>query len=136
MKVEEEAYEQVRKGRKLIQAIANKTKIDDAVVEQYIDNAAHGVKKYGPTVVSTAGSYLLYNKSTGRLAAMKDELVAAGKLAKDGITDPDADVHLYPLFQAMKKWVREGAAVYSLFGNKIYQEARRIEAEEAKKNKK
>lgn len=135
MKVEDQVNEEIRKGRKIVQAIANKTKIDDAVVEEYIDNAAKGVKNYGRTIVGTGYSYLLYQKSTGRLKAMKDELAATAKLAKDTITDPDADVQVYPVIQAMKKWIKEGAAIYSLFGREIDQEARRIEASKAGNNK-
>lgn len=136
LRVQKEAEEEVRKGRKIIQALSKGTKIDDAVIEKYVDGAAIGAKKYGKTIIPTAAAYVTYQKATGNLEEMKDNLIAAAKFTKDTIVDPDADPKIAPVYYAMKDWVKEATSVYNLFGQKIYKEALKQEKAEQKKNKK
>lgn len=136
MRVQQQVDEEVRKGRKLVQAISKGTKVDDAVVEKYMDDAAKGIKKYGRTTIATAASYLQFQKATGNLENLKELTKASLNDFKNSVVDPDADVQLSGVFYSMEKWIKEGTHVYRLFGNKIYEEAMRQEKLQNKKSKK
>lgn len=135
-KVHSQVKDEIRKGRKLIQDISNKTNIDDAIIEEYVDRASKGVTKYGKTIVNTASSYTQLKHSTGDLQNLKNDMKSALSdcLASNG--DPRKEGATKRVYKSMKNWIAEGTRAYSMFSNNIYKEAMRQQKEEEKKNKK
>lgn len=112
------AADEVRKGRKLVQAISRGTGIDDATVEEYVDKASKYVIDHKEMVIAVPIAYAMYKKGTKKNKDMADDIDAAGKCAEN-VTDPKKQAAIKKIFGAMQKNVKVGTSALHHYGSKI-----------------
>ena len=118
------AADEVRKGRKLVQAISRGTHIDDATVEEYVDKASKYVIDHKEMVIAVPLAYALYKKGTKKTKAMAEEIDEAGKSAKN-VTDPKKQAAIKKIFGAMQKNVKVGTGALHHYGSKLSKHAKK-----------
>ena len=135
-RVQAQVNAEFRKGRKLIQAISKGTGVDDETIEHYVDSTTDGVRKYGKTIISAAGSYALFKHATGDLESLKKEMNSALNDCKTAAGDPRKEMQVSKVYTAMRHWIAEGTKAYAMVGNRINEEALRQQKIQDKQNKK
>ena len=121
-RIHDEVKTEIRKGRKIIQAISKKTKVDDKVIDDYVNKATIGIRKHGKTTINTIGSYRLFNKATGQLNELKNEMKESLSDCKKASNIKERQTQCKKVYIAMKHWIVEYTKFYTLLGNNINQE--------------
>ena len=79
VRIQQNAEAEVRKGRKLVQAISRGTKVDDRVVEAFLDGGANLIDSnpgVGRTVIKATTASVVFNKCSKSLDGMKRDIDA------------------------------------------------------------
>ena len=132
--VRDKVNDEVRKGRKLIQAISKGTGVNDAMIEKYVDNASECVIKHGKVIMTTAQSYAMLNHATGDLDDMKREMKDALRDINRSVRDPYQEIQITKVYRAMRHWISTGTKIYVDVGNQIQKDA--IKQQKKQKRKK
>lgn len=97
---------EVRKGRKLIQAISKGTHIDDAEVEKFVDGAANMLKKFAVPTIVTLGSIASFKAWEAKANKTNEEMQNAAKEGEN--TTPENKSKIQKIYSSMAKLVNEG----------------------------
>ena len=116
--VELKVADEVRKGRKIIQAISKGTHIDDATVEHYVDSGAKYIMTHKKVIIGVPVALLVLKKASKKAKDVADEVEAAGKDA-ESVTDPVKQAKIKRVFNAMQKKVKVGTDALHQYGSKI-----------------
>ena len=98
---------EVRKGRKLIQAISKGTHIDDKTVETFVDNAAKVVQKYAVPAVISVGSIKMFNTFEANSKKINNEMQKAANEG-DKVTDLSGKEKIHKIYNSMVGPVKDG----------------------------
>lgn len=97
---------EVRKGRKLIQAISKGTHIDDAEVERFVDGTANILKKFAIPTIVTIGSIASFKAWEAKANKTNDEMQNAAKEGENAT--PENKSKIQKIYSSMAKLVNEG----------------------------
>lgn len=132
--VQDKVNTEIRKGRKLIQAISKGTGINDRMVEKYLDGASECIIKHGKVIMTTAQSYEILNHATGNLNGLKQEMKDALGDMNRSVGDPYKEIQITKVYRAMRHWITAGTRIYADVGNQIQKDA--IKQQKKQKRKK
>ena len=116
--VELKVADEVRKGRKMIQAISKGTHIDDATVEHYVDKGANYIMNHKEVVIGVPVAIATIKLASKKTKAAADDIEAAGKDAEN-VTDPVKQAKIKRIFGAMQKKVKIGTDALHQYTSKI-----------------
>ena len=121
--VEEKVHAEIRKGRKIIQAISKGTGIDDATVEHYVDSTADIIKNNKEVIVLTGVGFALWKRGSKKLKDTSKELDSAEKdiarVAESVANDPKKQKAINKVLNAMRAKVKVGTDAIKHYGTKL-----------------
>ena len=126
-KIQDNVDAELRKGRKLVQAISKGTKIDDRTVEAYVDNAGALIKKYAKPTIITSGAIVQINNTDGRLKKMSAELGHICDDTKKLKDEPDKYKAVRKIIKAATELASEATKIGTIFIKQVEIEARENE---------
>lgn len=98
---------EIRKGRKLIQAISKGTHVDDKTVETFVDNAAKVVQKYAVPALISVGSIKMFNAFEANSKKINNEMQEAANEG-DRVTDSSGKEKIHKIYNSMVGLVKDG----------------------------
>lgn len=119
--VQSKVDDEMRKGRKIIQQIANNANIDDRIVEAYVDNAADFLNKRGRETLVSAAAIKQLNMSAAKIDSMEDMIDAASNDAKKVKGDPKKEKLVSRVFNTMTHLASEATKARADFSKKLKQ---------------
>ena len=121
--IELQVADEVRKGRKLIQAISRGTNIDDATVEHYVDKGADFAMKNKEMVIAVPVALALWKKGVKKSKDVAKDVDAAGDAAKK-VTNPEDQKKVKKIFSAMQRKIKVGNDALRGYGSKLANRAK------------
>ena len=112
---------EIRKGRKLIQAISHATKIDDAAVESFVDGCATAIKRFAVPTLITGGSIALFKGWENRQKAQSSEMNGAAQDMRAAEGDKNKENAVMRIYSAMTNMVNEGCKAFGTLAKNIQQ---------------